>query len=453
MKKYSIFLLAAIALGFSSCEDKSDLGVAQINEQEPIVEANGITLTPSTPYTTTIDLENNMPANTLVTTVTSTEGLPENAELSLVLAVAKDENMAGAITLPIKDGSVNSADLEDAIVELYNITPEVVKPWMGIEAYVSVGTQNSRLGGDNFYYQKQQVNVLPKDLKLDIEKSYSLGGTISQPMDHSDLHPYVDNNFIAIFEVSAAQASAGFEWYIVPGSLGANPNPAQCWGPGVGGDLSLGAKGTITTPGRYRLVADMLTKTYTLTFAYEVLYTPGSGNGWSQTASMQLYTNNYSLYYGFTMTGAEGSTDKGEFKLCATTNWDMNWGLNGDKLEVNGPNIVTEPAGLWFVKADLNGLWIWTLKTDKIGVIGLNGNWNDDIFMTPSSDMLTWTAEITADSDTEFKFRVNQDWGANFGGDKDALSFDGSNIAVGAGKYVVTLDISSVPYKCTVTAK
>ena len=29
--------MAAAALGFASCDDKSDLGIAQVNPQEPIV--------------------------------------------------------------------------------------------------------------------------------------------------------------------------------------------------------------------------------------------------------------------------------------------------------------------------------------------------------------------------------------------------------------------------------
>ena len=50
--------MAALAFGFTACDDKSDLGIAQENPQEPIVEANGLTLTPSEAYSSTIDLEN-----------------------------------------------------------------------------------------------------------------------------------------------------------------------------------------------------------------------------------------------------------------------------------------------------------------------------------------------------------------------------------------------------------
>ena len=454
MKKYSIFLMAALAFGFTACDDKSDLGIAQENPQEPIVEANGLTLTPSEAYSSTIDLENTVGKQISVVSIADASGLPENASVSLQLAISKDENMADAIVLPLENGAVSSDDMKKAIVKFYNITPEVVKPWMGIIAYANIGSQQSRLGGEGFYYLKQQVNVLPVDAKLDIENTYFLGGTLSQKMEHSDLHAYVDNNFIAIFEVTAAEASAGFKWSIVPGSVEGNATPALCFGPsGDGTTLALGAEGTITAPGRYRLVANMLENTYTLSFAYEVLYTPGSGNGWSQANSMQLYTDDYATYFGFTRTGENGVAS-GEFKLCATLdNWGVNWGLNNGVLTPNGDNIVTAPAGMWWVKANLNGLSLQTLLLEKIGVIGLNGDWNNDIYLTPSADMLTWTGIITAEGDTEFKFRLNGGWDADLGGSAEKLVASGSNMPISAGIYEVTLDLTKVPYTCTLTAK
>lgn len=451
MKKYSIFLLSALALGFSACDDKSDLGMMQVNPQEPVAEADGLKLAASSAYDATIDLNSTVGQNIDIASITDASGLPENAKVILKLAVAKDESMKGAATLDIKDGKVSSDALEDIIVEFYNITPELVKPWMGIEAYAMIGTQMSRLGGESFYYLKKQTNVLPVDAKLDIENAYFLGGTINQKMDHSDLHAYIDNNFISIFEVTSAQAQAGFEWMIVPQSQEATKDPSKCWGP-QGDKLVLGAKGTITSPGRYRLVADMLKKTFTLTFAYEVLYTPGTGNNWSQVNSMQLYTDNYADYFGVTRTGADGDA-KGEFKLDASTNWSMNWGLNGGVLTPNGDNIVTEPAGLYFVKANLNALSLSLLLVKSVGIIGLNGNWNDDIVMTSSSDGLVWTGTMKADGDTDFKFRFNGGWDANLGGSKDKLVSDGANIPVSAGTYDVVLDMTKVPYTCTLTAK
>ncbi len=449
MKKYSIFLMAALALGFASCEDTSDLGVQQVNEQEPIAEADGLVLDPSSAYSGTIDLENTVGQNIDIASVADLTGFPEDAELTLKLAVAKTEDMADAELLDITNGKVSSDELEDIIVKFYDITPETVTPWMGIEAFVNVGTQQSRLGGQDFYYLKKQVNVLPVDAKLDIESAYYFNGVM---MEHSAQHQYIDNNFIALFDVSADQASAGYSWQIVPASQESNPDASQCWGPGEGDTLVLGAKGTITSAGKYRLVADMLAKTYTLTFAYDVLYTPGSGNGWSQLASQQLYTANYSDYFGVTRTGADGDAS-GEFKLDATTDWSMNWGLDNGVLTPNGSNIVTAPAGLYWVHANLNALTLSLLHVETISIIGLNGDWNTDVNLTSSSDGLVWTGSMTADGDTSFKFRFNGGWDADLGGSLDKLEMWGNNIEVSAGTYDVTLDMTKVPYTCTLTSK
>jgi hypothetical protein len=41
----------------------------------------------------------------------------------------------------------------------------------------------------------------------------------------------------------------------------------------------------------------------------------------------------------------------------------------------------------------------------------------------------------------EMKFRANDDWGVNFGGDLNALTQDGANIAIAeAGNYTITLN-------------
>lgn len=163
---------------------------------------------------------------------------------------------------------------------------------------------------------------------------------------------------------------------------------------------------------------------------------------------MKLYTDNYADYFGFTITGADTEAE-GKFKLCATTNWDINWGLNNDVLTPGGADIVTQPAGLWWVKANLNALTCQLIHVETIGIIGLNGDWDNDIEMTPSADKMKWTATMTANGDTDFKFRVNHGWDANLGGSAENLIYNAGNIGIGAGTYEVTLDISSVPYTCT----
>ena len=200
----------------------------------------------------------------------------------------------------------------------------------------------------------------------------------------------------------------------------------------------------------------MYKKTYTLVLVvelpYDVIYTPGSGNNWDVLGSMPIYTDDHTVYFGFTITGAEGTTN-GEFKLSADKDWNDNWGLNGDKLTAGGDNIKTAENGLWWVKANFMDLSLSMLKVESMGIIGVNGDWETDIVLAPSADFLTWTADFTANSDTEFKIRMNGGWDADLGGSMDKLVAGGANIPVAAGSYSLKLDISKTPYTVTLTAK
>ncbi len=449
--------MAAAALGFTSCEDTSDLGKIQTSSQQEIMSADGVTVSLSPEATAGINLETNTAAAVPVLVLNEANTLPAGAKVAFDMQIAGSESFDNAITLATSANenvySVSAQELEDAMVSMYKNSPVAQKPYIRFQGYVLNGNQKSLLGGEGFYYMPAQVSITPVDMKLDVESAYYLGGTAGNiKMEHSDIHPYDDPTFVLIFEVTAAQAGAGFKWQIVPESQKANPDPAKCYGPSSANTLALGGEGDITSPGKYRISANMLTKEYSLTYAFEVLYTPGSGNGWSQTASQCLYTSDYANYFGVTITGDEGAAE-GEFKLCATTDWSMNWGLDGGVLTPGGSNIKTEPAGLWWVSANLNSLTMAMWHVDVIGVIGLNGNWNDDIEMTPSEKGLKWTAEITANDATDFKFRVNHGWDANLGGELNRLEAGGPNIPVAAGTYTVVLDMTSVPYTCTLTKK
>ena len=81
-------------------------------------------------------------------------------------------------------------------------------------------------------------------------------------------------------------------------------------------------------------------------------------------------------------------------------------------------------------------------------IIGLNGDWENDILAT--NDGNTWTAYITAEGDTEFKWRKDGGWDENYGGVMVALGepFEavagGDNIKISAGFYKVVLDTENL---------
>ena len=87
------------------------------------------------------------------------------------------------------------------------------------------------------------------------------------------------------------------------------------------------------------------------------------------------------------------------------------------------------------------------IKASEWGVVGSatpNG-WNGpDIKMWNSTDgNLVAYATLSAG---EIKFRKNNDWGVNLGGSNGILSSGGSNIAVTAGTYKITVNVSKNTY-------
>jgi hypothetical protein len=98
------------------------------------------------------------------------------------------------------------------------------------------------------------------------------------------------------------------------------------------------------------------------------------------------------------------------------------------------------------------------------GLIGVNGDWDNDIEMTVANGVATATAELPANG--EFKVRADHGWDINYGfnsedgslapvdGTKFAVAHNGSNIVVAeAGTYEVVLSIEGENEYLQITKK
>lgn len=121
----------------------------------------------------------------------------------------------------------------------------------------------------------------------------------------------------------------------------------------------------------------------------------------------------------------------------------------------NGLNDISiDHSGFYFMTLYVND-WSYQLYGIKnIGIIGGFNNWNTDVAMTPSSDLWIWNAEVTMNAGSEFKFRLNNQWDVNLGGEYEKLITNGNNlICPEDGTYLITLDLSKYPSSCTMTKK
>lgn len=202
------------------------------------------------------------------------------------------------------------------------------------------------------------------------------------------------------------------------------------------------------------LTINMEEGTYAFSSAVDYLYTPGQSNGWSQTASQLLYTDNYADYYGYAY------LDAGGFKFTNAPDWaHINYGMgdaDGTMSTDGGANNICPPStGLYWCSVNTASLTYSLYEVSSIGVIGdaTPGGWDVSSPLTATdAKKLVWEGDVTLKTGN-MKFRANDAWDANLGGSFNDLRQNGSDISVKEGTYHVVLDLSSLPYKATLTAK
>jgi hypothetical protein len=170
--------------------------------------------------------------------------------------------------------------------------------------------------------------------------------------------------------------------------------------------------------------------------------TPG---GWNDDTKMYPDSENPDL---FTL---RIELTQGEVKFRTTGDWTTNWGAEDFPVGVGvqgGPNIPIPIAGTYFVTFNRSsGEYVFEelVEFTTIGIIGsaTAGGWSEDTPLTRdinNPDIWRGTVVLT---DGELKFRANNDWSINWGGEDFPFGeaiFDGPNIEVTAGEYLVVFN-------------
>ena len=190
-------------------------------------------------------------------------------------------------------------------------------------------------------------------------------------------------------------------------------------------------------------VADVLP-----TDKYNKVWVIGDYCGWDHGKTQFLFDYTSS---GTTFTGIVDFADKAAngFKLTGVAGWDdtCNWGLEDNstaEAEASSLQLITG-GGSQDIKAYAKRFYGFefdnttlvlkkTWSADQIGIIGLNGDWNNDIVMNYNPVWTRFYVDIEATADTEMKFRADAGWDLNWG--VDCVN-GGDNIPVAAGNYRV----------------
>lgn len=190
---------------------------------------------------------------------------------------------------------------------------------------------------------------------------------------------------------------------------------------------------------------------------YPKVWLPGSANGWSHQKAQHLFNfaEDEVVYQGVTDFGEDHASN--QFKLTGAAGWENetgNWG-------VADPSAAAESASITLLNGSNDNITQYTanryyhftfdkpslgLKMDygfnQVGVIGLNGDWDNDIVMQMNSKQVFY-ADVDVAAATEFKFRLDAAWGTNWGGSMEDLKNGGDNIPIEAGKYRIYLNINN----------
>ena len=464
MKKtllYSLAVLASVTL--ASCNgDYDDWANPQANEQEASAAKYGIT------FAAGPDAESSMP---------DVDGI-----INLVTVNSTDANVTGYTLKSLKvngeaingeiDGNniqVNAAELEKILCNQNNSRASVARD-MKVESKVSVnlasgdavainsvGETTGKLTptatpqlDEKGYYMLGQVNGNEWDAKSPVWMN-----KISDGVYQLKVTTTADKNWFKFY--AGSKWDEGGDWKIIDtGALGCKENGCE---DGSGyiyydGD-SWGKLQTMVIPGAGTWIVTLDMNNLTYTVGKPVLYMAGDANGWA--------TNDYLAgedgvhFTGFMFLNQNG------FKFCTQPEWKgTNYGENFDTAGDAANITMTEAAGYYKVDVDLETKSYVLTPITTIGIIGSaspNG-WDSDVDMTyvpynaETKELGYWEIKDVPFTSGEIKFRANDDWAINWGGDTNALTQGGDNISVDAGKYDIKLYAWANGFaKCVMTKK
>jgi len=203
------------------------------------------------------------------------------------------------------------------------------------------------------------------------------------------------------------------------------------------GNLDAGADNINSPKGFYKINADATALTYTAIKQVWGVIGSASPMGWDDETPL-VYSPEAVKWQGVLhLTAAD-------IKFRANHDWGFNYGSDAadGTLQPGGENIPVAVEADYAIEIDFSTPNEYKYSLNRWGLIGdaTPGGWSDDTDMTWDADngVFTVTLDLTAAS---FKFRANDGWDLNYGGDLGALSPGGDNISIAeAGNYTITFD-------------
>jgi len=281
------------------------------------------------------------------------------------------------------------------------------------------------------------VNVTPYADKLDLSTAWGIVGSAAPNGWDGPDAPFYKTSEASIYVAYVTLATGEFkirkdnDWAVNYGD------------DGVDGNLDAGGANIAVEAGTYKVTFDQSKLTYTVEDYTWGLVGHATENGWDGPDMPLTYDSTTDTWK------AAVTLLDGEFKVRLNNAWDFNFGDTGvdGTLDAGGDNIAVE-AGYYLITVNFNDNTYTIENTDFWGIVGSaapNGWDGPNVklipdFAQPGRYYLNGVEFI----DGEIKFRLNDDWGLNYGDDgaDGTLEEGAANIAVTPGTYNVVLDLT-----------
>ncbi|MGN8723606.1 Outer membrane protein SusF domain-containing protein [Segatella copri] len=448
MKKTLLYSLATMAsLALASCAgDYDDWANPQANEQEASAAKYGVT------FANGSEAEGSMADEDGIINLVTVNSTDANVS-GFTLQDFKVNGVAVNGTMVGNSVQVSASELEKLVCEQNKSRASVARD-LKVETQVSINlasgdavsitTKGETTGkftptatpqlDEKGYYMLGQVNGNEWDAKSPVWMN-----KISDGVYQLKVTTTADKNW---FKFYAGSNFVSNDWdSINKGALGCKENGSEeAFGYILYNGDSWGELQTPVIPGAGTWIVTLDMNNLTYTVGKPVLYMAGDANGWA--------TNDYLAGEdGVHFTGFMYLNQNG-FKFCTQPEWKgTNYGADFNTAADAANITMTEEAGYYKVDVDLESKSYVLTPITTIGIIGSASpyGWDSDVDMTyvpynaETKALGYWEAKDITLASGEIKFRANDDWAINWGGDVNALTQDGGNISVDAGTYDIKL--------------
>lgn len=431
MKKISIMLTAALALGFVACDNYEEPNPApQTNEQESLVSADSLVVAPGAAVAAgAIDLAalNAAEENVAVLNFVEFKGLPADNEMQFVMQIDGEENFTSpqdvAVTMVENVAYVTPADWQAAHLAEFGKNPKARETYIRFAAYAANGNSKVRIGDADFYVGSEQVSVTPFAAPFFIDEVYNLeaNGVVVAQFNGTGGDVYDNPNFktlvnIAIEDfVEHEEWGEAWAWRIVAVNAAEGTErtvfaPTEDYWDSFEGDLATNAEGVepaygnFPVDGKWIFTFNPESLKFKIEEAPDMMYMIGGfcGWDWAQCAEMIRVNGHEGLFWTIRYVNAgEG------FKFNSITDWGGDFGFYGATVESSAAgevaadkdgNFVVPTAGWYiFVIDNSTGSPVLSVLEPNVYVFGdaAGGSWSADD---------KWKFQIVGDRDAEWPF-------------------------------------------------